>query len=76
MMLACYPGRRAAYPRHIDNIDGDGREAKDHGRCFSLVYYLNEDDWSDADGAALRLYSAPPFDASMSEAASSSSYEP
>ena len=59
MMLACYPGGAAAYGKHIDSVDGDGREALDHGRCFTLVYYLNPT-WNEAtDGGALRLYRPP-----------------
>ena len=74
-MVACYPGGRAAYGRHIDSVDGDGREAKDFGRCFTVCYYLNEDDWdASRDGGALRLYHPPRFEQGVlgggSEAAS------
>lgn len=57
LMLACYPGGGARYGPHIDNIDGDGREHLDAGRCFTLVYYLNDADWdTGASGGALRLH--------------------
>jgi hypothetical protein len=60
LMLACYPGGGAAYGPHIDNNDGDGREHLDHGRCFTLVYYLNEPGWDvEAQGGALRVHCAP-----------------
>ena len=60
LMMACYPGGGARYGPHIDNIDGDGREEHDFGRCFSLVYYLNEPDWDvDAKGGALRVHVPP-----------------
>lgn len=56
LMLACYPGGGSAYGAHIDNRDGDGRDGSDHGRCFALVYYLNES-WNLAEnGGALRLH--------------------
>lgn len=61
LMLACYPGGGAAYGPHIDNVDGDGRDALDYGRCFTCVYYLNEAPWDDAArGGALRVHLAPP----------------
>lgn len=57
LMLACYPGGGAAYGAHIDNVDGDGREQLDFGRCLSLVYYLNAPDWdAAANGGSLRLH--------------------
>ena len=60
MMVACYPSNGAAYGAHIDSVDGDGRSELDHGRCFTMVYYLNQG-WDEAtDGGALRLYLAPP----------------
>jgi hypothetical protein len=69
MMVACYPGNSAAYQRHIDSMDGDGRSALDHGRCFTLVYYLNER-WDEAkDGGALRLYVPPQLAAGADSAA-------
>lgn len=60
-MVACYPGGGAAYGPHIDNMDGDGRTGLDHGRCFTLVYYLNPATWdTQRDGGALRLYAEAP----------------
>ena len=60
LMLACYPGDGAHYGPHIDNGDGDGREALDYGRCFTLVYYLNDEDWdASAKGGALRVHLPP-----------------
>ncbi|KAL1515311.1 hypothetical protein AB1Y20_001943 [Prymnesium parvum] len=66
-MVACYPGGGAAYGPHIDNADGDGREAEDYGRCFTAVLYLNSR-WDESQGGgALRIYlppeSAPAHDA-------------
>ena len=59
-MLACYPGGGAAYGPHIDNLDGDGRETEDFGRCFTCVYYLNEPGWdAEVRGGALRLHLSP-----------------
>ena len=52
-MLACYPPG-ARYAKHVDNPDGDGRDGD--GRRIALVYYLNDDDWTDDDAGALRLY--------------------
>jgi len=46
------PGAR--YAKHVDNPDGDGRDGD--GRRIALVYYLNDDDWTDDDAGALRLY--------------------
>ena len=59
LMVACYPGGGAHYGPHVDNVDGDGRDALDFGRCFTLVYYLNEAKWEDAKGGALRVHLAP-----------------
>ena len=60
LMLACYPGGGAHYGPHVDNVDGDGREALDFGRCFTMVYYLNDESWdAEAKGGALRVHLAP-----------------
>ena len=60
MMVACYPGGGAAYGPHIDNLDGDGREALDYGRCFTMVYYLNGESWdASKKGGGLRVYVPP-----------------
>ena len=60
LMLACYPGGGAAYGPHVDNADGDGRKELDFGRCYTLVYYLNDEDWAPEEkGGALRLHLAP-----------------
>lgn len=60
LMLACYPGGGAAYGPHVDNVDGDGRESLDYGRCFTMVYYLNEQSWDERrDGGSLRVHLAP-----------------
>jgi hypoxia-inducible factor (prolyl hydroxylase) len=48
MMVACYPGQRTGYVRHVDNPDGDGR-------CLTAIYYLNEN-WSESDGGKLRMF--------------------
>lgn len=65
LMCACYPGGGAAYGPHVDNADGDGREAEDFGRCYTLVYYLNDAAWdAEVSGGALRLHFAPPAVAS------------
>ena len=45
---ACYPPG-AGYARHVDRFRDDA------ARVISLVLYLN-DDWRDADGGALRIY--------------------
>ena len=59
-MLACYPGGGAAYGPHIDNVDGDGRDSEDFGRCYTCVYYLNEENWdADSKGGSLRLHLSP-----------------
>ena len=47
-MLACYPGKGSAYGPHVDNADGDGREAYDYGRCVTMVCYLNASGWDAA----------------------------
>jgi len=36
LMCACYPGGGAHYGPHVDNVDGDGREAFDSGRVFTM----------------------------------------
>jgi len=60
LMLACYPGSGAHYGPHVDNVDGDGREALDHGRVFTLVYYLNSEHWdAEGQGGLLRMHLAP-----------------
>lgn len=58
-MLACYPGKGAAYGPHIDNADGDGRDGIDCGRCFTLVFYLNVR-WEERHGGALRIFTPQP----------------
>jgi hypothetical protein len=55
LMVACYPGGGASHGVHIDNADGDGRDGRDFGRCFTVIYYLN-DRWTAADGGALRCF--------------------
>lgn len=63
MMVAVYDGQRAAYGKHIDSLDGDNRAHLDHGRCFTLVYYLNEASWdATKDGGALRVFVPPAGD--------------
>lgn len=60
MMVTCYPGKRAAYGKHIDSVDGDGREKKDRGRVWTLVFYLNDPPWDAAtDGGTLRIFPPP-----------------
>ena len=54
-------GERASYGKHIDSVDGDGREPRDRGRVWTMVYYLNDEAWdADADGGCLRLFPPPP----------------
>ncbi|KAH7703691.1 CRE-EGL-9 protein [Aphelenchoides avenae] len=48
-MLAIYPGNGSRYVKHVDNPVRDGR-------CFTTVYYCNENWKLDEDGGALRLY--------------------
>lgn len=56
-MVSCYPGEGARYGPHIDNFDGDGRQDLDFGRCFTVLYYLNDAEWNqEADGGALRIH--------------------
>ena len=59
-MLATYEGNQAAYGKHIDCMDGDGQVAH-HGRCWTLIYYLNPQWHAERDGGSLRLY-LPPTD--------------
>jgi Rps23 Pro-64 3,4-dihydroxylase Tpa1-like proline 4-hydroxylase len=73
MMVACYDGGRARYGLHIDSLDGDGRDQLDHGRCFTLVYYLNTEWDPSRQGGALRLF-LPPAD--PAEGAASAASEP
>jgi hypothetical protein len=56
-MVSCYPGEGARYGPHIDNFDGDGRQDLDFGRCFTVLYYMNDPEWDqEADGGALRIH--------------------
>jgi hypothetical protein len=60
LMLACYPGGGAAYGPHVDNLDGDGRGTLDYGRCWTLVYYLNDRQWdAKQNGGELRVHLSP-----------------
>jgi len=63
LMLACYPGKGSAYGPHVDNADGDGREAYDYGRCVTMVCYLNASGWdAEVMGGSLRVHLPPPQD--------------
>ena len=50
-MVSCYPGGGAAYVRHCDNPNANGRR-------LTAIYYLNAG-WVERDGGALRLYAGP-----------------
>jgi hypothetical protein len=60
LMVSCFSGSGTRYAPHVDNADGDGRKATDLGRCFALIYYLNED-WQPADGGEFRAYLPQPL---------------
>jgi len=48
-MLAVYPPSGARFQAHVDNTAGDGRR-------LTLLAYLNDDDWVEANGGALRVF--------------------
>lgn len=48
-MLAVYPPSGSRFQTHIDNTAGDGRR-------LTLLCYLNDSDWKESDGGALRLH--------------------
>eukprot|EP01052_Picozoa_sp_SAG31_P019413 SAG31_NODE_1413_length_8459_cov_7.720215_5_plen_104_part_00 len=50
-MVSCYPGGNAAYIRHCDNPNQNGRR-------LTAIYYLNPD-WEPSCGGALRVYAGP-----------------
>ena len=54
-MLALYPGKSAAYPRHVDNP----RTSRDNGRIITAILYLNPS-WAAGDGGELRLAPVAP----------------
>ena len=59
LQVNCFVGGGASYAPHVDNTHGDGREGVDFGRCFTLLYYLNEG-WDERDGGTLRVYLPKP----------------
>ena len=52
MQCSCYRDRTSKYNAHVDNAGG----AKNDGRIISMILYLNDDEWADLDGGALRVY--------------------
>ncbi|XP_041351373.1 egl nine homolog 1-like [Gigantopelta aegis] len=48
-MVACYPGKKTGYLRHIDNPNEDGR-------CVTCIYYLNKDWDVKKHGGLLRIF--------------------
>ncbi|ESO85435.1 hypothetical protein LOTGIDRAFT_107905 [Lottia gigantea] len=48
-MVACYPGNKTGYIKHVDNPNGDGR-------CVTCIYYLNKGWDVTKHGGMLRIY--------------------
>jgi hypoxia-inducible factor (prolyl hydroxylase) len=48
-MIACYPGNRTHYVKHVDNPNRDGR-------VLTSLYYLNKGWDSQKDGGLLRIF--------------------
>ncbi|KAB1254143.1 Egl nine-like protein 2 [Camelus dromedarius] len=48
-MVACYPGNRLGYMRHVDNPHGDGR-------CITCIYYLNQNWDVNVHGGLLPIF--------------------
>ena len=52
LQVSCYRNPTAQYRIHVDNVGG----AKGDGRLLTMLLYLNDDVWTEADGGALRLH--------------------
>ena len=53
VQLACYPGNRTGYVRHLDAFVGGA------SRRITVLYYLNPG-WKPSDGGKLRMYLPSP----------------